>query len=294
MQINELAEQLAVSASTLRHWEKSLEAPVPRDALGQRTYPPEWVAYFSQVKALLDAGKKYAEIKLELQVPQPDLPDVSPDELTALKNAFNELETRQNESDKAFKTSQQALIKAEERLDAMREDLTHAVDDVVKFSRKLAQVEQKNEALEQANQALLTDFKDLKHQTQEQAQQAQQTQQKLKELEEKLKQVQDQPSQTDLSGLEQTVQTLEVNFKKVHQELKQSQTTVAELVDLQAGTGDELADLQKQIKALQQTPDLSGQELQALKLFKERFWWYMVAIVFFYMVLTISVIEGFR
>ncbi|MEZ0374418.1 MAG: MerR family transcriptional regulator [Candidatus Sericytochromatia bacterium] len=98
MQINELAELLAVSASTLRHWEKTLEVDVPRDELGQRTYPPEWVEYFRQVKALLDAGKKYEQIKQELPPPKPQEPAeppppvVPPAELEEMKTAIARLE----------------------------------------------------------------------------------------------------------------------------------------------------------------------------------------------------------
>lgn len=71
MQINELADLLAVSASTLWNWENTLEVDIPRDELGEQTYPPKWVEYFRQVKALLDAGKKYEQIKQELTPPNP-------------------------------------------------------------------------------------------------------------------------------------------------------------------------------------------------------------------------------
>lgn len=93
MKINELAELLGVSSSTLRHWEKELTLDVPRNDLGHRTYPPEWVQYFQDVKRLLDAGKQYSEIKDSLKPPQkePPAPVVPPEDLERLKQKLNDL-----------------------------------------------------------------------------------------------------------------------------------------------------------------------------------------------------------
>ena len=44
MKINDVAELVGVSASTLRYWEKKLNLDVPRDEYGSRTFDAEWVA----------------------------------------------------------------------------------------------------------------------------------------------------------------------------------------------------------------------------------------------------------
>lgn len=76
MKINDVAELVGVSASTLRYWEKKLALDVPRDEYGSRTFTTEWVAYFKQVKALLDEDFGWSEIGEKLK--QPSTPDDAP------------------------------------------------------------------------------------------------------------------------------------------------------------------------------------------------------------------------
>lgn len=76
MKINDVAELVGVSASTLRYWEKKLELGVPRDEYGSRTFDAEWVEYFKQVKALLDEDLGWDEIGKRLE--QPGKPDEVP------------------------------------------------------------------------------------------------------------------------------------------------------------------------------------------------------------------------
>lgn len=76
MKINDVAELVGVSASTLRYWEKKLNLDVPRDEYGSRTFDADWVAYFKQVKALLDEDLGWDEIGKQLQ--QPGAPVSSP------------------------------------------------------------------------------------------------------------------------------------------------------------------------------------------------------------------------
>jgi len=76
MKINDVAELVGVSASSLRYWEKKLNLDVPRDEYGSRTFDAEWVAYFKQVKALLDEDLGWDEIGKQLQ--QPGAPVSSP------------------------------------------------------------------------------------------------------------------------------------------------------------------------------------------------------------------------
>ena len=75
MKINDAAELVEVSASTLRYWEKKLDLDVPRDELGSRTFNAEWVSFFKQVKVLLDEDLGWDEIGRRLHQPQ-----VKPDE----------------------------------------------------------------------------------------------------------------------------------------------------------------------------------------------------------------------
>ena len=89
MKINDVAELVGVSASSLRYWEKKLNLDVPRDEYGSRTFDTEWVAYFKQVKALLDKDLGWDEIGKQLKQPgapddspvdvPPDDPDISPE-----------------------------------------------------------------------------------------------------------------------------------------------------------------------------------------------------------------------
>ena len=76
MKINDVAELVGVSASTLRYWEKKLNLDVPRDEYGSRTFDADWVAYFKQVKALLDEDLGWDEIGKRLE--QPGVPDEPP------------------------------------------------------------------------------------------------------------------------------------------------------------------------------------------------------------------------
>lgn len=301
MQINELAERLAVSASTLRHWEKTLAVDVPRDELGQRTYPPEWVEYFRQVKALLDAGKKYEQIKQELTAPnaqtptEPPVTVAPPADLEEINTAIARLEAGLLQTGEELGNGRQALAKAEERIDAIRQDLTQAMDDVVGVSRKVAQVGQGSEAVRTDVEGLHTDIDGLRGDVKKAADAAESSSQKVTELAEKLAQLQDGQGQAgDLSGVQSAIKEIETELKSCNKSMKQAQKSVEELQDVQAGTTDEIASLQKQIEALKAAPGLAKEELQALKTFKDRFWWYMGAMVFLYMVLTISVIEGFR
>lgn len=231
MQINELAELLAVSASTLRHWEKELAVDVPRDELGQRTYPPEWVAYFRQVKALLDAGKKYEEIKSQLTAPkpapaEPPPPTVPPAELEELKQTVGQVQT----------------------------GLKETVDQLAAIGKKLEGLAGGLAQLETSQTG----------------------------------------TQKAIIGLQSEVQGIGADLKGYNKTLNQLQESVETLQDSQAGYSDEIAGLQRQITALQEAPGLPTAEIKALQTFKERFWWYMGAIVFLYMVLTISVIEAYR
>ena len=69
MKINDVAELVGVSASTLRYWERKLGLDVPRDAYGSRTFDAEWIAYFKQVKSLLDEDLGWDEIWKQLEQP---------------------------------------------------------------------------------------------------------------------------------------------------------------------------------------------------------------------------------
>lgn len=301
MQINELAELLAVSASTLRHWEKTLDVDVPRDELGQRSYPPEWVEYFRQVKALLDAGKKYDQIKQELAPPQPQTPEeppvvvTPPAELEEMKAAIARLEAGLLQTGEEVGAGKAALAQAGERIDVMRKDLTQTVDDVVGVSRKLAKVEQGSEAVRADVEGVHTEIDGLRGDVKKAADAAEGAGQKVAELAEKLAQLQDgQGGNGDVAGLQAAVTELEAELKGCNKSLKQALKAVEEVQDVQASTTDEIAGLKKQIEQIQASPGLSKEELQALKTFKDRFWWYMGAIVFLYMALTISVVEGMR
>lgn len=87
----------------------------------------------------------------------------------------------------------------------------------------------------------------------------------------------------DVAGLQDVVKELDAELKGGSKALKQAQKEVEEWRDVQAGATDELASLQKQIDQLQAVLELNKENLLA-KTFRERFWWYMGAIVFFYMV----------
>lgn len=119
--------------------------------------------------------------------------------------------------------------------------------------------------------------------------------QKFAELAEKLAHLQDgQGGNGDVAGLQAAIKELEVELKGCNQSLKQALKAID---GLQEGAGinrQEIADLRKQMDGLQADPGFSPTDIKALQTFRERFWWYMGAIVFLFMVLTISVVEGFR
>lgn len=301
MQINQLAELLAVSSSTLRHWEKTLAVDVPRDELGQRTYPPEWVEYFRQVKGLLDAGKKYDQIKQELTPPnphtpaEPPVPVTPPAELEEMKAAIARLEAGLLQTGEEVGTGKAALAQAGERIDAMRKDLTQTVDDVVGVSRKLAKVDEKSETVRADVEGVHTEIDGLRGDVKKAADAAEVSMQKVTELAERVAQLQDgADGNGDLAGLQASIKELEAELKGCNKSLKQAQKAIEGLQEMQAGTTDEIAELRKQMEGLQAKPGLSQEDMLALKTFKDRFWWYIGAIVFLFMVLTISVVEGMR
>ncbi|MDZ4056114.1 MAG: MerR family transcriptional regulator [Polynucleobacter sp.] len=303
MQINELAALLGVSASTLRHWEKKLELSVPRDELGQRTYPPDWQEYFRQVKALLDGGKNYEEIKGELPPPGPQEPEppaeppapvTPPAELEEMKAAIARLEAGLLQTGEEVGAGKAALVRAGERIDVMRKDLTQTVDDVVGVSRKLAKVDERSETVRADVEGVHTEIDGLRGDVKKAADAAEGAGQKVAELAERVAQLQDGAGNGDVAGLQAAIKEIDAELKGCNKSLKQAQKAIEGLQEVQAGTADEIAGLQKQITGLQGAPGLSEADLQALKTFRERFWWYMGAIVFLFMVLTISVVEGIR
>ena len=334
-----MAAVLGVSASTLRHWEKKLELPVPRDELGQRTYPPEWQDYFRQVKALLDAGKKYDEIKGELSPPvpvepeppaEPPVPVVPPAELEEIKAAIARLAAGLLQTGEEVGAGKIALAEAAGRIDATRADLNQVTDDMVAQSRKLAKVEQGLEGMGGDVDAVKAGVKDVTDEIEVQSRKLAQVESgceavggdvasarteieairaevksaadaavatglKVAELAEQLAQMQDgSGGQNAVAGLQSAIKDIEAELKGCNKTLKQALKAVEGLQEVQVGTTDEIAGLQEQIAALQASPGLSKEDLEALQTFRKRFWWYMVAMVFLYMVLTIGVIESYR
>jgi DNA-binding transcriptional MerR regulator len=61
--INDLAEKLDVSPSTLRAWQEKLEIEVPKNNKGHRRYTLELVKIFTEVRKLLADNKSFDEIK---------------------------------------------------------------------------------------------------------------------------------------------------------------------------------------------------------------------------------------
>ena len=133
MKINDVAEAVEVSASTLRYWERKLDLNVPRDEFGSRTFNAEWVAYFKQVKALLEEALSWDEINRRLQQPglpvddQPPTPPtpptppaepepppvpvpiVDPDEIAALKTQVAKMAKALDQTERDLK-SQNKLV----------------------------------------------------------------------------------------------------------------------------------------------------------------------------------------
>jgi len=131
MKINDVAELVEVSASTLRYWEKKLDLDVPRDELGSRTFNADWVAFFKQVKILLDDDLGWDEIGRQLQQPQvkpdepppveppspPDEPEpppapvpiVDPAELAAMKAEIAETQKKLDQAQRDLKSQNKVI-----------------------------------------------------------------------------------------------------------------------------------------------------------------------------------------
>jgi len=129
MKINDVAELVEVSPSTLRYWEKKLDLDVPRDELGSRTFNADWVAFFKQVKVLLGEDLGWDEIGRRLQQPQvkpvepspvepptqpdepepPPLPIVDPAELDAIKAEIAETQKKLDQAQRDLKSQNKVI-----------------------------------------------------------------------------------------------------------------------------------------------------------------------------------------
>jgi uncharacterized coiled-coil DUF342 family protein len=191
----------------------------------------------------MDAGKKYEQIKQELAAPQsqtpvePPIALAPPAELEEMKAVIAHLEAGLLQTSEELGAGKAALARAGERIDVMRKDLTQTVDDVVGVSRKLAKVDERSETVRADVEGVHTDIDGLRGDVKKAADLAEASTQKVAELAERVAQLQDgADGNGDVAGLQAAIKELEAELNGCNQSLKQAQKAIDGRQELQVGT----------------------------------------------------------
>lgn len=69
LKAGQLAKMIEITPHVLKEWERVLELAVPRDNQGHRYYDQAWLAFFQDVKQLVDANMSWDNISAKVVAP---------------------------------------------------------------------------------------------------------------------------------------------------------------------------------------------------------------------------------